>query len=448
MHVRVALLLLLGLLVKAQGGRPIRVQKCCAQYEVLAGDGQSCVETDWGRNASSARRDAFEIFLAAPLDEEQVRPWLPQGLPVQNITVVVFSSLRRYPNTARVNSSSLWEQHKPPSDDAWKREVVFLDDQYIARPRPWAGHRSAKYCVDAALPPLQPFLLFFKTQCTDDECISKCCGKRQVLVNKDGFWQCENDPEGYWSPIKSSLRKVLDIDPEFPYEEPWVTAYALWCTHHRRASLEDRPAGWARYELRHFLFSSWKFCVDHYRDSSALHEGLFYCEHPRIARGIYWLLRPLCVVSALLLAVALLSIACDSGMRRKVHGWCLAHHALCLFGFNMGQVVYYLAISDEIDMIFIEKIPADLQRTCTYLVKLYLKMLLMTGFVEIVSEIVMWSTTKYLRSVGFQFRDYYFPYRCTGFVADFVRAACVAWLASPEGGYLRLVRQRLRAANQ
>ncbi|GLH02105.1 Protein of unknown function, partial [Gryllus bimaculatus] len=81
-------------------------------------------------------------------------------------------------------------------------------------------------------------------------------------------------------------------------------------------------------------------------------------------------------------------------------------------------------------------------------IKLYLKMLFMTGVIEIMSEIIMWGNTihsNYTNDFSF---DFHFPYRSSGHVTDCLRAACVAWLAAPEGGYLRVILSCLRGKKQ
>ncbi|KAK7793236.1 hypothetical protein R5R35_004996 [Gryllus longicercus] len=89
--------------------------------------------------------------------------------------------------------------------------------------------------------------------------------------------------------------------------------------------------------------------------------------------------------------------------------------------------------------------------------RLYVKMLLMTGVVDFGAEIIGWATvpsrgrsTLYLfrPEDDLFFRDHVLAYRATGYAIDCFRAACVVWLAAPDGGYWRALRGRLRGGKR
>ncbi|GLH12327.1 Protein of unknown function [Gryllus bimaculatus] len=81
-------------------------------------------------------------------------------------------------------------------------------------------------------------------------------------------------------------------------------------------------------------------------------------------------------------------------------------------------------------------------------IKMYLKMLLMTGAIELGFEVILWLTSNNSNEVGFESRDYHFPYRTSGYIIDFLRAVCVTWLAAPESGYVGLILKRWKAGKK
>ncbi|KAK7791477.1 hypothetical protein R5R35_006850 [Gryllus longicercus] len=86
-------------------------------------------------------------------------------------------------------------------------------------------------------------------------------------------------------------------------------------------------------------------------------------------------------------------------------------------------------------------------------IRLYAKIFLMTGVIDIISEIIGWATIpshRVLVTNSLQYYNKYFflqehmmAYRATGHATDCFRAACVVWLAAPDGGYFGALRQRL-----
>ncbi|GLH10119.1 Protein of unknown function [Gryllus bimaculatus] len=364
---RTFLLLQLAILAVTDGTKGIQVRpvKCCGKFRMLSGDGKSCVDTDWPQNVSHPFHG--ESYTLQPIDLNWMRRWLPPGVPLQSIRKVYYNKeyyVNTLPNIVKVNSSSVWDAAHPPRENIWKSQLVFSDQTAILRPRPGGGVREAiSSCVDAAMPPLGPYALLFGTVCTDNECATKCCRRGETLVKVDETWVCKRDDENFWDPFNSSFAK--EIDAEFP-----IRVY-MRCPDLRLTDSAKRSLDFALSLKSQFTFSTRRPCVDFYRKNTTVQEGVFYCEDMRIARGVYWLLRPLCITSVLLLLVSLASIACDKSMRSKVHGRCLAHHAACLLAFNVGQVVYYVALSNTIDSN--QEVPKDLKKMCTHFgIKLYL----------------------------------------------------------------------------
>ncbi|GLH13458.1 Protein of unknown function [Gryllus bimaculatus] len=588
-----ALVALLAALLAGASG--ITVFKCCDEYEMLSGDGRSCVRTDWTSKAqitSDSFVPGIKVFLP-PLNEDWVRSWLPPGLPLHRIESVLAHHFTHYPTfrwVLPVSASCEWNNQTRVGEDVLGPKVIYFDDVSVVRPNPGGGLRTAEYCVDAALPPLGPFAMHVNTRCTENECLRMCCDNGQVAVNKKENWMCEENNQSDWTPLNASSAR--NLDREYPH---FILKY---CPRMHLADPQDFSAHLGPHPKRDNFFSFWLTCSAYHRNHSTFQEGLFYCEYPRVARGLYWMLQPLCVVSALLLAVVLLNVACDGSMRQKVHGWCLASHALCLFGFNVGQIVYYVLVRyvDESlsiigdgcrHFVLAWGLPALLTITCSFLftpwdimrgtaeppwepslaearvcfnephdpndadgriynlysykygtaiffygpvlslmfcnvaslsitlrkikrlrrgnsvlrregdarqrqaegnprcaaivqsanggtsgsgnggsnrrevdakaIKMYLKMILMTGALEFISEIIIWTTTqmefKYSLNpdtpdLSFALDDYHLPYRSSGYVTDFLRAVCVAWLAAPEGGYLGPILRRLRGVKK
>ncbi|KAK7861678.1 hypothetical protein R5R35_005354 [Gryllus longicercus] len=578
--------------------------KCCGAFEMLAGDGQSCVVAPWPRNYTlqlQQRSDLTAIELQ-PGVLPWVRHWMPPGLSLDRKADAYLSylpRLRAKSSVRAVAEATQWDERRAEAEGAayWRRRVVFT--KYGGAVRRESFHavtatvRSFACCVDAARPPLAPFALVVEKDCDVDECASKCCEEGKVAEAKGEGWKCREDARGNWSPDTSSFARFL------PADLPLERRRGLKCGSAPKRGLrltpgDAREAYLLRRRYHNFLFSSWGTCVDfERRGNESSGEILIYCEVSRITRGVYWMLRPLCFLSGSLLVVALLSVVCDSGMRRKAHGWCLACHAVCLLAFNLGQMAYYLLISDEIDgfgyvafhlkkictrfalsmyfvsmaancwltalcfnmtlgfgklqmarpgsgdrwrfvglSIFAWGLPALMLALCSHAfesdaksqkwfspslmetrtcfnelaytklkinaiciartlrrvqflrrgnsvlhrdddkvrlteaglpradnarnrggvrsavadaktIRLYVKMLLMTGLVEMLAETLAWITKIYSEREHFSFEDHALSYRATGFVADCFRAGCVAWLAAPEGGYFGALRSLL-----
>ncbi|GLH16433.1 Protein of unknown function, partial [Gryllus bimaculatus] len=68
-------------------------------------------------------------------------------------------------------------------------------------------------------------------------------------------------------------------------------------------------------------------------------------------------------------------------------------------------------------------------------IRMYVKMIIMTGISDIFVEVIVWLTTDEEKRREY-YEDHMIAYRITGYVFDFSRAVCVAWLAAPEEGYL------------
>ncbi|KAK7788674.1 hypothetical protein R5R35_014464 [Gryllus longicercus] len=358
-------LLTLVLLAGAAGADLIHdmvvLRKCCDAYQMLSADGESCEDADWPRNFSikiqniviTKQHEINEVL--PPLDSEWVRRWLPPG-PAMNVRFVQLRLNQRFVFNAviSVNSTSFFNPLLHRDEELWRSSAAFIPDtRFVARPKPGGGYREASYCIDAAPRPLGPFVMKFRTKCNKEECANKCCSDRAVMQDDKGHWGCGQVRPDFWKPHKSSLAA---FDSEFPYEK----GYGL-CESPRLLPFDERYANW----FRHFHFSTSHTCVDFFRSGNAsLKEGLFQCKYPLIAVGVYRLVRPLCVLSALLLTASLLTVACDKTMRRNAHGRCLATHAACLLAFNVGQIWYYLALSDRRDEENKQVMPPDLQIVC------------------------------------------------------------------------------------
>ncbi|KAK7794755.1 hypothetical protein R5R35_000781 [Gryllus longicercus] len=245
----------------------VTVKKCCSEFKMLSGDLRTCVPSDWPRNVS-LHRGYYSIV--PPLDEEWLRFWLPPGVARQSIGKV---ELRNSPidfYNVPVNTSSVWDKRRPLDADVLRNRAVFLRGT-IVRPKPGGGYRLAfLYCIDAALPPQEAFVITLKTSCSRDECATKCCKRGQVLASQQGNWECEAGRLRDWDAQTASFAQ--DIDAEFPQSDP------LNCPTLRLGAPEDRAAPWARSAYRVNLFSNWKPCFDFYRSNGTLQEGLFYCE--------------------------------------------------------------------------------------------------------------------------------------------------------------------------
>ncbi|KAK7790840.1 hypothetical protein R5R35_011225 [Gryllus longicercus] len=355
-------LLTLVLLAGAAGADLTRnlgeLRKCCGAYEMLSADGESCVSADWPRNFSIEIQnigDEIDVVVP-PLDSEWVRRWLPPG-PAMNVSIVYIGINDMFASNAvtSVNSTSFFNPVVHRDEELSRSSAAFLPDTpYVARPKPGGGYRNASYCIDAAPPPLGPFAMKFTTECNEEECARKCCWDDQVMQDDNGHWKCGKQvgPDS-WQPHKSSLAA---FDSEFPYDWDFDL-----CESPRLLPLEEQYAYW----FRHFHFSTSEACIDFFRSGNAsLKEGLFHCEYQRIAKGVYRLVRPLCVLSALLLTASLLTVASNKTMRRNAHGRCLATHAACLLAFNVGQIWYYLAVSDRLDEEDKQRMPPDLEIVC------------------------------------------------------------------------------------
>ncbi|KAK7871019.1 hypothetical protein R5R35_014083 [Gryllus longicercus] len=352
----------LALVAAASQDQGITVKKCCGEMEVLSGDGRSCVGADWPRSASILHDGHGRVV--PPLDAAWVQRWLPSGLPLQSVLYIDHPNMydrNFYRSAVSVNASSVWNPTRRPDENLWRKQVVFFGEGEIARPKPEGGlRRTSAYCVDAALPPLGPHALLFSTLCTAEECAHKCCVDGQALQRDGTYWWCVDDSRLAQLPRNASFSAALD--PEFPYD------YGMHCARPSLVARHLRTAHLARAPEHRFAFATWRTCADHVRhvDGGALEEAVWYCEHPRLVRGLYRLLRPLCVASVVVLGAALLAVVCDCRMRRKVHGWCLACHAGCLLGFNLGQVAYYVTISDIIDDNYEHGVPSELENVCQY----------------------------------------------------------------------------------
>ncbi|GLH15503.1 Protein of unknown function [Gryllus bimaculatus] len=552
------------------------VKKCCGLFKMLSGDGRLCVKTEWPNNTNFRRDRRFPLtLLIGRKEDDWLRRWLPPGIRSKSVRRIR-DRYRQYINqTGNLGIADFSTQN------------VSIDDDYLMRPKPGGGSRAADYCVDAAQPPMGPFALLFHTICIDEERTRKCCVNGQALVEKKGDWMCEKDEHGYWSPVNSSFTDIFDS--EFPKECKITNSPCGYC----RLAAPDISRHWALSSKNQHIFSTRLPCFDYRRDNGSVEERIFYCKYSSAAKGLYWLLRPLCVVSALLLMVSLVSVMCVLSLRRKPHGWCLANHAACLFAFNTGQVVYFVTMSDAIDANEKFSIPPHLQDSCRHFalwilqvstpkrrgrrrfyvfsafawgspavltvaclflftppnrpytqgerrwyapslmetrvcykepivysesvgclvlinliclvhilrkvrylrrgnailrteeqngdlghshengidshaahsdsgdsrtrqkqngrqavdaktIKMNIKMLLMTGVTELISEVIMWIITSYPDEFAWAESDYHFPYRASGYITDFFRAACVAWLAAPEGGYLGPLLKTLR----
>ncbi|KAK7869184.1 hypothetical protein R5R35_001128 [Gryllus longicercus] len=366
-----AVLLLLLVRVAAEREEKMDLFKCCGPYEMLSGNGQYCVSAPWPRDDSLNVRGNF-IENVEPSNQQWMNHWVPPSISTHHLRIIYLNAFRIYDFPERkaslrvVEEAVKWNESEElvqgigywrSNRVAFERDGVF---RTINKPRTFSSPRrsvySLTYCVDAALPPLAPFALYSDSDFRYEECIIKCCRPAHVVELHGNFWECESDARGNWSPDNTSLKGVLPTDVPFESSADFMTCIArnTSSTHPLRLSPEDT---WASYLLRdryhHFFFSSWETCFDYERrEDKTLRETLFYCEESRIGRGIYWMLRPLCFVSASLLAVALLSVASNSSMRVKEHGWCLACHAVCLLAFNLGQVVYFMTLSNEVDLVF------------------------------------------------------------------------------------------------
>ncbi|KAK7871642.1 hypothetical protein R5R35_001827 [Gryllus longicercus] len=372
--------------VNGKKGRPLGIYKCCGMFQMLSGDGQSCVDAAWPRGHRPRLHRFFPSEKTGVVlrrsDAAWVARWLPPGLPLDRVWAVFLDGRTRFyykPVVQTVREAVLRDEEQEMAGGAayWRGDRAYFSQTYEGVSRtiknPWPPIKQRKavhsswYCVDAARPPLAPFALLSDVNCAYEDCFIKCCHPGEVMAAKAGGWMCEDNPRGYWTPHNSSFASFVPAD--VPFKRGRMSAQ---CLPPGNPSPRLRPVSrgdaWEAYLLRHrfhdFFFASWETCVDaQLRADGTLGESIFYCEESQITRGVYRLLRPISIVSSALTMVAVISVACNRSMRLKAHGWCLACHAVCLFGFNLGQVVYYLSISDAVDT-FSSGPPYYLINTC------------------------------------------------------------------------------------
>ncbi|GLH13558.1 Probable G-protein coupled receptor Mth-like 4 [Gryllus bimaculatus] len=318
-----------GLPARVLLARVALVSKCCPRGQQLGAREMQCVARP------GMQTDARLAEQLAPGDPSAY--WLPPALAAGNRSLAV-----RY----RVDWGEWYARLIFPAESA--RIVGFPDRPAAAcvRLRQASGREhvacTSDFCFDALAGggPAPRVLAVDRFERASVITVTKCCHQGQMLhEDPDSLIRCQQDPWGDWTPENSSLADELYA------ERIYMAQPLIECLDQAFTLVEERPAreldkllGWA-YEGR---FRVRFYCKDllRRRDGAPPQDALAFCELPSDS-DLFEQVRPLHVVAAALLAVAVVAVVTQRPLRSTTHGRALACHAACLMASNALQAAWF-----------------------------------------------------------------------------------------------------------
>ncbi|KAK7872159.1 hypothetical protein R5R35_001725 [Gryllus longicercus] len=208
----------------------LSVMKCCRADQMLSSDGRKCVDATWPANETQPLLN--KTFLGRPFNERWLSRWLPRGIALNRVHVVLVDALQyvaEKPLVRKVEDAVIWDERQAEKEGAsyWRSNRVVFYEFGILRPfrsdtrllifSRVAYEWTRNACVDAAQEPLAPFVVLIRANCGFDDCIVKCCDQGQVFALQGGGWKCQEDAKGYWTPTNATFSSVVLPETSFQY---------------------------------------------------------------------------------------------------------------------------------------------------------------------------------------------------------------------------------------
>lgn len=254
--------------------------------------------------------------------------WLPTSLQnKRNISVQYWNNKDLAPIQAFVYDEKLWTITRYDGIPEIAMNVTFLSGEYRI-------YKTINFCFEYIANTTR--VLVVKTKFLEDS-VMKCCYPGEI-ISASGY--CMKHNGSNWTPGSSVARSQFNsqIIPVENINYPLKTQCQGF-----RTQATNTPRAIQHFGGKHEDEGRWKtefYCNDFQMTHDGVKEVVGSCSN-RPTADVYEIVRPLAVVSALLLAAATVTAVTQEETRRSAHGRALACHALCLCVANALQVTWF-----------------------------------------------------------------------------------------------------------